>query len=239
MSEIIRSEVTAEELKIINSFARADMKAEDVYAFRIVCCDNQIDRDFERFSDEAIAKMAELYVGKTIIKDHLPSADNQIGRIYKTDVESGENGSKRLVASAYIPKTESNIPIIENIESGVNKEVSVGCAVQKRICSICGKDIQNCSHLKSKNYEGKVCYALLDGVYDVYELSFVAVPSQKSAGVIKSFKAMPDHQSAVIGIDLSSGDMTGEAAMVQNRIVQSRLLCADLYNNLHLESEEN
>lgn len=187
--EITKTEITAEDLKLINKYSKTELKAEDVYTFKVACCDNQVDRDFESFSDKALFKMAELYVGKTIIKDHSFSTDNQLARIYKTAVETGENDVKRLVASAYVPISGSTKDFITAIESGIKKEVSVSCSVTSCVCSICGKNFIECNHQKSKKYDDSTCYVVLDDVSDVYELSFVAVPAQKNAGVIKSFKS--------------------------------------------------
>ena len=44
-----------------------------------------------------------------------------------------------------------------------------------------------CEHQKGKQYGGKLCCHLLEEPADAYEWSFVAVPAQKNAGVIKSF----------------------------------------------------
>lgn len=197
MSEIIKSEVTTEDLRLINTYSKAELKSEDVYTFKVACCDNQIDRDFERFSDKALSQLAKLYVGKTIIKNHDPKTDNQCARIYKTDIESDGNGGKRLIAYAYTPINENTKDFISDIETGIKKEVSVGCQLSKRpICSICGKDFYDCQHLKSKEYDGEICCAILDDISDVYELSFVAIPAQRNAGVIKSFKPIPQPKKA-------------------------------------------
>lgn len=178
---------TEEDLRLINQLSKKELKAEDVYTFRVACCDNQIDRDNECFDDAALEEMAKMYVGHTVIKDHDPKTDNQAARIYRAEVENGEKGLKRLVAYAYVPVLDSTKDFIESIETGLKKEVSVGCAVKKRICSVCGEDKGYCSHIPGRSYEGKSCYRTLSGVTDVYEVSFVAVPSQKNAGVIKNF----------------------------------------------------
>ena len=59
------SKVTEEELELINKFTRRKFTQEEIYTFTVVLCDNDIDRENERFSDEALEKLAELYVVKT------------------------------------------------------------------------------------------------------------------------------------------------------------------------------
>ena len=53
------------------------------------------------------------------------------------------------------------------------------------MCSICGEDINTCAHKKGEVYGGKVCCAELVNAQDAYEWSFVAVPAQPRAGVLK------------------------------------------------------
>ena len=44
----------------------------------------------------------------------------------------------------------------------------------------------HCDHIKGKKYNGEVCHYILEDPVDAYEWSFVAVPAQKEAKVIKS-----------------------------------------------------
>ncbi len=183
-----------EELDLINKYTRTPLEEKDVYAFSVVLCDNEIDRDYERFSDSSLERLGELYVGVTGIADHEAKSSNQRARIISCRVEtvkdklcSDGKTYKRLFARAYIPVTESSGEFIAQLDSGIKKEVSVGCAVRHRICSICGKDISLCDHIKGKKYGGRLCYATLEEPTDAYEWSFVAVPAQKMAGVVKSY----------------------------------------------------
>ena len=74
--------------------------------------------------------------------------------------------------------------------SGIKKEVSVGCAMGEAACSICGADVRKkgCRHEKGKWYGGKLCHTVLDCPTDAYEWSFVAVPAQREAGVVKCYR---------------------------------------------------
>lgn len=188
-----------EELALINKYSRKELKSGEVYTFSVVLCDNDIDRDNEHFSDEALDKLAELYVGVTGIYDHDPTSKNQVARIYDCTAEYVDGKTtaygapyKRVVAKAYIPVCKSSEELIAMLDSGIKKEVSVGCGIGKCECSVCGKDMRvgACRHVKGKRYSGKLCCGVLKEPTDAYEWSFIAVPSQKSAGVIKSF--IPD-----------------------------------------------
>ena len=60
-----------EELALINQFAKTDLTEEQVYTFSVRLCDNEVDRDFERFDGAALERLGELFLGKSGIFDHL------------------------------------------------------------------------------------------------------------------------------------------------------------------------
>lgn len=184
----------SKELDLINQYTKRKFSADEVYTFSVVLCDNEIDRDFECFDGASLEKLAEMYIGKSGILDHNPTAENQTARIYDCKVEAVEGkltsyGApyKRVIAKAYMPVSEKNSDTILELDSGIKKEVSVGCSMGKSACSVCGSDFRSCSHIKGKNYGKKLCYAVLSEPRDAYEWSFVAVPAQRAAGVIKAF----------------------------------------------------
>ncbi len=189
--------VSDEDMALINQYTRRQLKNDEVYVFSVVLCDNDIDRDYERFTVESLFELQKLFVGKTGIFDHNMSAKNQTARIFYCEVESVSERKTitgddyfRLKAKAYIPKMESTADLIMSIDSGIVKEVSVGCAVKSTVCSICSNDVHStlCNHTKGHKYNGQLCYGEMIDVFDAYEFSFVAVPAQKYAGVVKSYK---------------------------------------------------
>lgn len=187
-------EVTDKQLAKINKYTLEPLTAEQVFVFKAVLCDNMVDRDFEKFSAKAIDDLRNLYIGKTVIKNHNPSTDNQIARIYDTELVKGEllpDGEQytQLIAHCYMVKTAGNADMIAEILGGIRKEGSISCAVKKCICSVCGADNRKayCQHWRGKRYDGKDCYFTLDGAKDAYEFSLVAVPAQKAAGISKSY----------------------------------------------------
>lgn len=198
LSSVDTSAISESDLEKINALARKKQTAESIFIFNVVLCDNEIDRDFERFSIDALHALAPMFVGKTGILDHSMKADNQVARIFETRVETeiskktraGEPFT-RLVARAYMAKTQKNADLITEIDAGIKKEVSVGCAVSSVVCSVCGQDKRQnpCNHRSGKSYAKALCHSILSGPTDAYEWSFVAVPAQVGAGVTKAFGA--------------------------------------------------
>ena len=184
------------ELEAINAFAKTALTAEEVYTFSVILCDNEVDRDNERFTEGTLAELRELFVGKTGICDHDWRTANQKARIYRTELVSDPERRtamgavyQALKAYAYMLRTPSNAELIAEIEGGIKKETSVGCAVARVLCSVCGRELggDGCGHVKGETYGGTLCCGELDGAVDAYEWSFVAVPAQRDAGVTKRF----------------------------------------------------
>lgn len=184
---------TDEDMKLINNYSLKELNKDDVFCFTVTLCDNDIDRDFERFNEESLKSLESLFVGKTGILNHSMRSEDQSCRTYKTQLIT-DNSRKTvdgltymyLKAWCYTVRSEKNVSLIKDIESGIKKEVSVSCASDSRICSICGDS--HCNHIAGRKYNGETCHKTLIDITDAYEWSFVAVPAQRNAGVTKSFK---------------------------------------------------
>ena len=182
-----------QDLAEINRLAKTPLAPEQVYTFNLRLCDNEVDRDLERFDPDAREELGRLFLGKSGVFDHQWFAQGQTARIYRTEVireaaKTTEAGDEYcwLKGWAYLLRTEKNAELIAEIEGGIKKEVSVGCSMGKSVCSICGAE-DGCGHEKGQRYGGKLCFRELREPLDAYEWSFVAVPAQRSAGVLKRF----------------------------------------------------
>ena len=209
-------DVTDELLNKLNKFTRREHTADEVYVFSVILCDNDVDRDGECFTKDSLNKLKDLFVGKTGVFDHNPSTANQNARIFDTECITDTERKTAygddytyLKALAYMIKTDKNADLIREIEGGIKKEVSISCSVNRQTCSVCGADLRKnpCEHRKGKTYSGKTCYVILDEPTDAYEWSFVAIPAQKNAGVIKAFdgeNAAEKIMKAEKGVSLSA-----------------------------------
>lgn len=188
---VSRHTVSREDMTQINALAKTCLSPEEVYTFAVRLCDNEVDRDWERFDRKGLEALSRLFVGKSGIFDHEWSAGGQTARLYKTELcqeegltEAGE-GRCYLKGYAYMLRSEKNSDLIDEIEAGIKKEVSIGCSVSRSVCSICGQS--SCGHQRGRQYDGRLCYFTLQDPVDAYEWSFVAVPAQRKAGVMKAF----------------------------------------------------
>lgn len=212
---IQKSAATEDDMKKISTFTRREMSADEVYTFNVDLCNNDIDRDFEKFSVQTLNRLAKLFVGKTGIFDHSMKANDQKARVFDAYVEKipgrktadGED-FYTLRAKAYMLNNEENKTLIDEIDAGIKKEVSISCSVDKSYCSICNTDNRHgrCEHIKGKTYGGKLCFNILSDATDAYEFSFVAVPAQREAGITKSFLNTKERKMQDIIKTISSGE---------------------------------
>ena len=183
-----------EQLDQINKLTRRTFSAEEVYVFSVILCDNEVDRDFEQFTEPALQKLSKLFMGKTGVFDHNPKSTNQTARIFGAQVVCDPHRLTKnkepyyaLRAEAYMVRCAKNEDLILEIDAGIKKEVSVGCQIGSVTCSVCRADMKSspCRHQKGKVYSGKLCTHILSDPTDAFEWSFVAVPAQPAAGVTK------------------------------------------------------
>ena len=191
------NDVSLDDLKLINKCSLKQLTPEEVFTCSVILCDNEIDRDIEKFTDSSLDKLATLFLGKTGIFNHSWDANDQIARIYRTVVENGKGKNKigeqirQLKADIYLLRDGAE-DVIQKIEGGILKEVSVGFRAET-LCSICGEGFSYWSgeckegHKKGEKYDKQYCYGSLENPTDAYEFSFVAVPAQKGAGITKKF----------------------------------------------------
>lgn len=193
MSEILKAalakaaELSDGELALINQQALRPLTRDEVFTFKLAACDNQVDRDYERFTDQALEGLATLFTGKSVLMDHVWCAGSQTARVYAAQVET-DSEVKRLVLRCYMPRTEQTAGTITAIETGILRECSVGCRMERAVCTVCGADQAKtcCRHVPGREYDGKLCVMELDEPKDAYEVSLVAVPAQPEAGIVKS-----------------------------------------------------
>ncbi len=190
---------TPEQLGKIGRYTRRAFAPEELYVFTAVLCDNQIDRDGERFSEDCLQQLAGLFVGVTGIFDHDPTAAGQHARIFETRVEADPAQPTNcgqpytaLKAEVYMLRTGASQGLMDEIEAGIKKEISISCAIGRSVCSVCGEKMGSCSHIPGKEYAGVPCHIVHQAATDAYEWSFVAVPAQRRAGVTKRAGSRPE-----------------------------------------------
>lgn len=208
----------AADIGLINQYSLKALRPEDVFCFNAVLTNNEVDRDKEYVTDDSLNVLAEKLLGKTGILDHDWSAENQVARIYRTLVEQpgGTNFQgrplKQLKGSVYILRNADTQPIIDKVEGGIIKEISIGFQSRKYVCSVCGEPLgfdyndwtYKCKngHVKGQEYDGRICAGGLDDVTDAYEFSFVAVPANTGAGVTKGLDAPTSAHEAIMKMSL-------------------------------------
>ena len=232
LNSVNGSQPAEDELELINRYTVKPLTADEVFCFTVTLCDNEVDRDFERFSVESLRALATMFEGKTGITDHRMQAENQNSRIFRTWIEESETEKTTLgenytalKARAYMPRTPKTEQFITEIKAGIKKETSISCSVSEAVCSVCGKNTkkEGCQHRKGEIYNGRLCHTVLETPTDAYEFSFVAVPAQPRAGVTKAFNA--EDSMTLEQIEKQSAEFDG--------IILSRTAFMSLTKQLH------
>lgn len=231
--------IESSDIDKINRFTRTRLDADSLYVFSAVLCNNDIDRDYEKFSVSALKRLKDLFIGKTGIFDHSMKAGDQKARIFDTWLEKAE-GKKtadgeelyQLKAKAYMLRNDENAGLINEIEAGIKKEVSVSCSVKKSICSVCHTDKRQstCEHIKGRIYNNSTAYTILEDAEDAYEFSFVAVPAQREAGVTKGFNYLKESNSMT--------DILKQFKDCENQLVLTKSQAAAIADKLEMLDEE-
>lgn len=197
----VMGEPSDEHFKLIKTILPSDdIKKEDLFTYKVILCDNMVDRDIEMFSHNALQQITDKFIGVIGIADHNPTIKNNHSRIYMTELNTDErkqndfgDAYESVIAYAYTLNNDKNKDFIQEIKSGLLKEVSIGFDNFKRTCSVCGNTLYSgeCVHCLGQVYEidGKdiKCVGVIDTINDAYEWSFVSIPAQRKAGVTKQF----------------------------------------------------
>lgn len=209
-------EPTSEQLAKINEFTRSPKQASDLAVFSTWSCNDLEDRDIEKFTTDTVLDFAKLPqpfspIGKSYMVGHdytkLP-----VGRIFDASSEK-KDGVTWLKNDVYIPRTDANKSLIENIDFGVNWAVSVGVMLESSECGLtfCGAQMSRYGFCYSGHDKGyfykedgeedswgypmpvpeetagaQKCIGLMKGAKDFYELSQVFLGAQFYAELEKS-----------------------------------------------------
>ena len=177
---------TDDELAIINAgYSNTYLTPQDLFVFNLESADQDIDRDNESFSDQALMDMARLSLDKAFLVDHQWNTPNHIGKIFAATVEDG-----KLKQKVYLLNDPMNDHITKNLLAGIYNKVSVGfsSAMEDMKCMSCkdGTSIysNSCPHQPGGMDEyGQKTFVNIGGVADYFEVSLVPIPAQRNAGI--------------------------------------------------------
>lgn len=187
---------TDEQLAKINRMTKRPFKAEEVYTFkakmigdalipgRYIKLDKSLLEEYDKDGQDGnVAYMLNhrwtAWLGLSYQKGVI-----NLGRVYDSWLEEAHDLPDESVAQygmVYIPRDRekdgvNTNEVIESIEDGTLRDVSVGIGWTRSECSICGNDIRSsdCEHRLGKTYEeGGLCYIVAKPPGDEFELSGV------------------------------------------------------------------
>lgn len=214
-----------EDFQTIKEFLKHPVAKEDLFVYSVKLCDNLLDREGEFFSIPALHQLADLFVGVGGIFNHDWQGAEQHSRIYKTEVLSDDSIEKTpvgepytyIVAYVYTLNTEENKPFLDKLKAGIYQEVSVGFESAKT----------------SEVPYGERKAVRIDEIADVFEWSFVAVPAQPFAGVVKSNKQSKEEgsmswETALAKLKSAQGIEASTVQVIENHLLRVKSLEREL-----------
>ena len=150
---------------------------KDLYYFKFTLVDDKIDIDNERFTEQALYKMSEMYIGK--IGFIGVNGQAYTARIFDSWVNK-KNGVSEVEALAYMYLNDAIVEEVSDFLLGHDK-FSLSCSCNSKRCSICGKNQfkESCEHVKGKEYGNHIkCFYELSDISDVYEWAAVVEPEE-------------------------------------------------------------
>ncbi|HNX02197.1 MAG TPA: hypothetical protein PKM71_00820 [Candidatus Cloacimonas sp.] len=154
------------------------LTAEDVFIFEAELSNSNIDYYYTRMTIESLQNYADKInrQGIPLMVHHIEELF-PMGRIFKGDVIRDDSGVNRLKIRSYIVRGDSNEIIsgdvvIRKIETGVQKDMSIGFIAGGYTCSICGGAMVpgwfsravgvECEHVIGATYDGQTAYAWVE-----------------------------------------------------------------------------
>jgi hypothetical protein len=253
ISEVSTAANDVKDIDLINKHTIVPLTEDDVFTFKIRLCDNEIDRVFDGMTDKFLEEFKERGSNLTGISNHDWSSNNQVSRLYDTEIITDETRTNKIgepykyvLGKAYTLKRFEEY--IEKISAGLLKETSVSFESSGDTCSICGAEtvkgednIAICpnGHIMGQMYDGKLAYNVVDNLTDIFEWSLVAVPCQRDSGVVsKSLNKDSDENSVTASnkdvVDKDSNRLGGLGIMKKKNFILSRL-----FKSKAFEADEN
>ena len=171
-----------EDLARINEMALKELTLNDIFCFEFELSNTNVDAYYTRMSHGSLQNYADKIntFGVPLMGLH-DDETFPIGRMYKAEITQDDQGVEHLMVRAYIARGDQNntIPsdaVISKIETGIQKDVSIGFLPGSYTCSICGGPMVpgwsaraeglKCDHVCGVVYnDNQLCYAWVeDGI---------------------------------------------------------------------------
>jgi hypothetical protein len=206
-TRVLVREPDLDDMKLINSFAKRELRADEVYVASMYLANDQVDRTFERFPISYLEQFAETIVGRSLLigHDHRSAPE---GLFFKAEVTK-EGDVTHLRPSFYVVKTRANEHLRAQIDGGVYRYVSIGFHYEDLVCDICGQSIfdRECPHVPGQEYDGAVCTATYSGKAEAVEGSIVYLGAQYGAELKKAHEERDSRRlCALKGTDVGAED---------------------------------
>lgn len=159
----------------INAQARRALAERDVFARSMYLCSDRVcPSDHLRFTPRALAAIARLLPGRSVLAGH-DRASLPLARFcHAALVQRPDHDGLWVRAWFYwLRDTAGARDLLLNLDGGIYREVSIAWRYRDDVCSICNAARHGCDHVPGRDYQGRLCHRVIDEVVDVLEGSLV------------------------------------------------------------------
>lgn len=165
----------------ISRFAPRSLSPDDVHVRAFLAANSRPSKDgILRIRDKAIRKLAKLYPGAPLMRNHdmMWAFSMPVGRVFDARTQTADDKATELVLPFYVAKNDpTGDQIAKYIDTGIYSESSIHGYFSSADCSICGKSLdetqkEHCSeHNPGDEYGGETAMIELDDPTEAPEFS--------------------------------------------------------------------
>jgi len=179
-------EVSAEQLARINALPQVlrPLAAEEVIVRGMYLANTLPMHNYLQFAPDVPAAMEPMCVGKPVMRNHDTYSGDAlpVARMFDARTLSRGEGDPWLAADFYLLNNDRGRSFADDIDGGLLAEVSPTVLYRSLVCSICGEDDLRCEHAPGKEYNGRLCTAVMGDIVDMVEASFAWAGMQRDTG---------------------------------------------------------
>ena len=159
-----------EELELIQKVCPEVKTLKETFCIEFVVANDKIDDADEKFDAYTLENIVMLMEHETINVENHPELHFTE---YYSFIQTNPEGINEVISKAFVKfkdiKDIDSFSALKEIEKK-NYKLYSSLSIRNVTCSICGEVWGFCEHKAGQYYNGKYCYKILNGAFDLYDI---------------------------------------------------------------------